>query len=165
MGGDYSRAQLEQIVSAAAAQYGIRQDIAFAQVAQESSWQPDAESAYAAGLFQFTPGTAARFGLSNADRYDPAKEAQAWGKYMRWLLDRYNGDYSLALAGYNAGEGNVDKYNGIPPFTETQNYVRKILAAAGSGGGSAITVPGAVSSGLSVSTAILLLLGLFLISD
>lgn len=78
---------------------------------------------------QLTPPTAARFGCRNAS--DPAANVEAGTRYLRTLLERFNGDVSLALAGYNAGEGSVSKYRGIPPFPETRNYVRKIVSRYG----------------------------------
>ena len=74
---------------------------------------------------QLTAPTAARFGCRNAS--DPAANVEAGTRYLRALLERFNGDVSLALAGYNAGEGSVSKYRGIPPFPETRNFVRKIV--------------------------------------
>ena len=78
---------------------------------------------------QLMPDTAKRFG--NKDPYDSVSNIEAGTKYLKWLLKRFNGDVELALAGYNAGEGAVDKYNGIPPYNETQNYVKKIVANYG----------------------------------
>jgi soluble lytic murein transglycosylase-like protein len=79
----------------------------------------------ASGLMQLMPATAERFGVKNI--FDPRENILAGAKYLRWLLDRFNGDVRLALAGYNAGEGAVQIYgNQIPPFLETQNYVRMI---------------------------------------
>jgi len=74
---------------------------------------------------QLMPGTAARFGVTNI--FDPKQNIDAGSRYMKWLLNRFQGDLSLALAGYNAGEGAVDKYGWrIPPYAETQEYVRRI---------------------------------------
>ena len=78
---------------------------------------------------QMMPATAKRFGLK--DPFDPAANVEAGTKYLKFLLKRFNGDVSLALAGYNAGEGSVDKYQGVPPYGETQNYVKKISATYG----------------------------------
>ena len=78
---------------------------------------------------QLMPATAKRFGCY--DPHDSAANIKAGTKYLAWLLKRFDGDVSLALAGYNAGEGAVDKYNGVPPYNETQNYVRKIVANYG----------------------------------
>ncbi|HSB28060.1 MAG TPA: lytic transglycosylase domain-containing protein [Pyrinomonadaceae bacterium] len=92
---------------------------------QESKYQTAARShAGAEGLMQLMPDTAKRFGCSHPD--NPEDNVEAGTKYLSWLLKRFDGNVQLALAGYNAGEGNVDKYNGVPPFNETQNYVRII---------------------------------------
>lgn len=123
-----STAELIELLRGYAQRYGINENIAIAQINQESRFNPGAGSpAGAQGIAQFMPATARRFGV---DVWDVNSSFDGWGRYMRWLLDRYNGNYSFALAGYNAGEGNVDKYGGIPPFAETQAYVRNILAAA-----------------------------------
>jgi soluble lytic murein transglycosylase-like protein len=78
---------------------------------------------------QLMPATAKRFKCD--DRNDPAANVEAGTKYLRWLLKRFDGDVALALAGYNAGEGNVDKHGGVPPFDETQKYVRIITGRYG----------------------------------
>jgi soluble lytic murein transglycosylase-like protein len=79
----------------------------------------------ARGLMQLMPGTAARFGVSSI--WDPRQNIEGGARYMRFLLDQFDGDVPLALAGYNAGEGAVMKYgNRIPPYSETQEYVRRI---------------------------------------
>jgi len=114
-----------------AAKYGIDRNIAIWQLWQENKFRSSGCSgAGACGIAQFIPATAERFGVN---RSDVESSLDGWGRYMRWLLDQsyIAGDYRLALAGYNAGEGNVKKYGGIPPFTETQNYVREILSNAG----------------------------------
>lgn len=119
-------------IYAIADQYGIDRGIALAQIKQESGCRPGVCSgAGACGIAQFMPTTAARFGIT--DRTNVDQSLQGWGQYMRYLLDRYNGDYAKALAGYNAGEGSVDRYGGVPPFKETKNYVASILRALGIG--------------------------------
>jgi soluble lytic murein transglycosylase-like protein len=125
----YTKEELKQIVRDAANKYGIDENIALAQINQESGFNPTIGSNKGAlGIAQFIASTAAQYGLT--DRTDPVASMDAWGQYMSRLLTLFNGDYSLALAGYNAGEGNVKKYGGIPPFRETQNYVKSILGAA-----------------------------------
>lgn len=93
---------------------------------QESTFKPRAMSHKGArGLMQLMPGTAARFGVTSI--WDPKQNIEGGTRYMRWLLDKFEGNVNLALAGYNAGEGAVMKYgNRIPPYSETQEYVRRI---------------------------------------
>lgn len=93
---------------------------------QESSFKSRAISPKGArGLMQLMPGTAARYGVTNI--FDPKQNIEGGARYLRFLLDRFDGDLNLALAGYNAGEGAVEKYGWrIPPYAETQEYVRRI---------------------------------------
>jgi hypothetical protein len=106
--------------------YGIDPLLIYAQMHQESSFKIRATSHKgASGLMQLMPATARRFGVTSI--YDPRQNIDAGVKYMRWLLDTFRGDVTLALAGYNAGEGAVMKYGwNIPPYRETQEYVRRI---------------------------------------
>ena len=106
--------------------YGVDPLLIYAQMHQESSFKLRAVSYKGArGLMQLMPATAARFGVT--DIYNPQQNIDAGVKYMRWLLDTFGQDVDLALAGYNAGEGAVIKYgNVIPPYQETQEYVRRI---------------------------------------
>ncbi len=108
--------------------YSIDPLLIYSQMHQESSFKVQATSYKgASGLMQLMPATARRFGVTKI--YDPKQNIEAGIKYMRWLLDTFNGDVALALAGYNAGEGAVMKYGwNIPPYRETQEYVRRISA-------------------------------------
>jgi hypothetical protein len=109
---------------------GVDPRFIHAVIKQESQYDPDATSpAGAKGLMQLMPATAKRFHCD--DLKDQACNVEAGTKYLAWLLKRFNGDVSLALAGYNAGEGAVDKYQGIPPYHETGNYVKRIVANYG----------------------------------
>ena len=83
-------------------------------------------------VFQWSPQTAKRFGVE--DSFDVSQNVDAGARYMSWLLERYSGRTDLALAGYNAGEHAVDKYDGIPPYAETQTYVTRVLSRAGNMG-------------------------------
>lgn len=99
-------------------------------IAAESNFETTATSAKSAqGLMQLIPETAERFNVLNA--YNATQNIRAGLSYVRWLLSYYQGDVRLALAAYNAGEGNVDKYKGVPPFKETRQYVQKVLALYG----------------------------------
>ena len=121
---------LDLIIFRAAKREGVDPRFIHAVIQQESKYDPDATSpAGARGLMQLMPATAKRFKCD--ELADQACNVKAGTKYLAWLLKRFNGDVSLALAGYNAGEGAVDKYQGIPPYSETQNYVKKIVANYG----------------------------------
>ncbi|MEO8380904.1 MAG: lytic transglycosylase domain-containing protein [Acidobacteriota bacterium] len=82
----------------------------------------------ALGLMQVMPETARRFGFDAARLHDPVHNVAAGATYLRWLLERYDGDLDRVLAAYNAGEGAVDKYKGIPPYRETQDFVKRVRA-------------------------------------
>lgn len=121
---------LDLIIFHAGKRAGVDPRFIHAVIQQESKYDPKATSAAGAkGLMQLMPDTGKRFHCS--DLKDNACNVEAGTKYLAWLLKRFNGDVSLALAGYNAGEGAVDKYKGIPPYQETENYVKKIVANYG----------------------------------
>jgi soluble lytic murein transglycosylase-like protein len=121
---------IDRLIYNAGEKYGVDPRFIHAVIWQESKYKPVARSQVGAqGLMQLMPDTAKRFGCKDAN--DPEQNIEAGTHYLRWLLERFSGNISLALAGYNAGEGSVDKYSGIPPYTETENYVRDIEARYG----------------------------------
>lgn len=116
---------LDRIIFEAGQKQGIDPRFLHAVIWQESKYQMRARShAGAQGLMQLMPDTAKRFGCD--DPHDPVENIEAGTKYLSWLLKRFSGNVELALAGYNAGEGAVDKYDGVPPYNETRNYVKII---------------------------------------
>jgi len=119
--------ELEYAVSRAAQQYHLQPALLLAVMKAESSFNPVAVSkAGAVGLMQLIPETALRHGVRNL--YDASENIAGGAKHLRYLLDRFHGNVRLALAAYNAGEHKVDRYGKIPPYKETQNYVKKVLA-------------------------------------
>ncbi|MFH1873668.1 MAG: lytic transglycosylase domain-containing protein [Pseudomonadota bacterium] len=120
-------AKYAPIIQDMAAKHNVPVELICGVILQESGGKAKAVShAGAKGLMQLMPATAKRFGVK--DVFDPAQNIEGGTKYLRWLLDRFDGKMDLALAGYNAGEGNVEKYgNKIPPFKETQAYVPNVL--------------------------------------
>jgi soluble lytic murein transglycosylase-like protein len=118
-------------IDAAAASNGIDPALLKGLVSQESGFDPNARSgAGALGLTQLMPGTAAGLGVTNP--LDPVQSLQGGAKYLRQQLDRFGGDEKLALAAYNAGPGAVARFGGVPPYSETQNYVTSVLSKAAS---------------------------------
>ena len=116
---------LDRIIFEVGEREGVDPRFVHAVIWQESKYIIDARShAGAQGLMQLMPATAKRFGCE--DMNDPESNIEAGTKYLGWLLKRFDGNVELALAGYNAGEGAVDKYDGIPPYNETRNYVKII---------------------------------------
>lgn len=114
-------------ITNACAKHNLDRKIFTQLICQESRFNPNARSyAGAVGLAQLMPATARGLGLKSNEYYDPQKNAEAGAKYLKQLLVKYKGDVKKALAAYNAGMGNVAKYNGIPPFKETRNYVNTI---------------------------------------
>jgi soluble lytic murein transglycosylase-like protein len=121
---------LDLVIMHVGEQEGVDPRLIHAVIWQESKYKNEATSQVGAqGLMQLMPATAKRFNCD--DRSDAESNVTAGTKYLRFLLKRFDGNVSLALAAYNAGEGNVDKYEGIPPFGETQAYVRIITGRYG----------------------------------
>jgi soluble lytic murein transglycosylase-like protein len=115
----------QQLVTRAAERAGLPPAIVHSIARAESAYRSDALSPKGAiGLMQLMPGTAAEL---NADPHDPAQNADAGARYLRQLLEKYDGVVSKAVAAYNAGPGAVDKYHGVPPYKETIEYVQRVL--------------------------------------
>lgn len=114
------------MISDAAKKHGVDESLVRAVIKQESGFNPKATSGCGAqGLMQLMPDTAKELGCGNA--YDPYQNIMAGSKYLRQLMDRFDGNMTKAIAGYNAGPGAVEQYGGLPPYAETQNYVSKVL--------------------------------------
>ena len=112
-------------IAQAAKDYGVEEAVVRAIIHAESAFNPNALSRVGAqGLMQLMPATARRFGVANA--FDAVQNIRGGVQYLAWLLKRFNGNVALAAAGYNAGEGAVDKYGGVPPYSETQRYVQRV---------------------------------------
>lgn len=118
-------AEIKKLVEQMAPRYRLDPKLVLAVISVESAYQTNAVSSKSAqGLMQLIPATAARFGVR--DVFNPKDNIRGGMAYLRWLLNYFDGDVTLALAGYNAGEGAVKRYGGVPPYKETKNYVRKI---------------------------------------
>lgn len=145
-----TKTSLDDIFERAAAKYNVPVSLLKAIGKAESGFNPDAVSRSGAqGVMQLMPATARSLGVT--DSFDPEQNIMGGANYISQMLAKFDGDVSLALAAYNAGPGNVSKYGGIPPFTETQNYVQKVL---GYMGGDLSTPNTALYSGSSASAVI-----------
>lgn len=129
-GVDFNRLRLNTTaysneIAAAAREFGVEEAVVRAVIHAESAYNPTAIShAGAQGLMQLMPATARRFGVT--DSYDASQNIRGGVQYLAWLLRRYNNDLTLAAAGYNAGEGAVDRHGGVPPYRETRYYVQRV---------------------------------------
>lgn len=118
-------------IAAAAIKNQVPPELVLAVIQQESNFDPEAFSGEAHGLMQLTPGTAERYGLGIGEIYDPIRNIEVGTEYLGWLVRYYDGNFLKAVAAYNAGEGAVDKYDGVPPYPETQNFVDRVTAFYG----------------------------------
>ena len=120
------------LIQTYAAKHGLAPELVRAVIHTESGGNPRAVSpAGAMGLMQLMPANVKEAGIT--DPFDPEQNIAAGTRQLSGLMQQYHGNLDLALAGYNAGPGNVRKYGGVPPFAETQNYIRKVRAAMGNG--------------------------------
>lgn len=120
-------AEFEQLIKISSAKYGVNPSLVKAVIHAESGYNPNAVSRKgASGLMQLMPATARS--LKVADRFNPKDNVEGGVKYLRFLLDTFRGDVSLAVAAYNAGLTTVSKYGGIPPYNETRTYVSRVLS-------------------------------------
>lgn len=116
------------LVDSIAGRHEVDCDLVHSMIRVESNYNPLAVSSKGAlGLMQLVPSTARRFGVS--DSFDPVENVEGGVRYIKYLLNHYNGDHRLALAAYNAGEGTVERYGGVPPFPETRSYVFRVRKA------------------------------------
>jgi soluble lytic murein transglycosylase-like protein len=119
--------EFEQLIKICSSKYGVNPCLVKAVIHAESGYNPNAVSSKgASGLMQLMPGTAKS--LKVADRFNPKDNVEGGVKYLRFLLDTFKGDVSLAVAAYNAGLNKVAKYGGIPPYNETRTYVNRVLS-------------------------------------
>lgn len=156
-GVDFGRVRLDTTawaaeVRAAATEFGVDEALVRAVIHAESAFNPNAVSHKGAqGLMQLIPATAERFGVENV--FDPVQNIRGGVEYLAWLLDRFDGDVILAAAGYNAGEGNVDRHGGVPPFEETRRYVERVATLHARYREALAAAAGSAAAAASVATA------------
>ena len=125
------------LIYSAARRYELNPELIAAVVRAESAFDPRAVSTKGAvGLLQLMPATAARYGVVGEALFDPASNLDAGVRYLKWLRERFAGDLPKMLAGYNAGEGTVERYDGVPPFRETRDFIRRVYSFLGVATGS-----------------------------
>jgi hypothetical protein len=121
-----------ELIFAAARRHDLNPQLVAALIGAESAFDPQAVSAKGArGLMQLMPATAVRFGVADAELFDPERNLEAGTSYLDWLTDRFAGKLPLVLAAYNAGEGIVARFGGVPPYRETLGYLQRIYASLG----------------------------------
>lgn len=128
------RSPYGEVIYEIASRHGINPHLVAAVIHVESSFNPRAVSRRGAcGLMQLIPATARRFGIGKREIFDPRKNIEGGVRYLKWLNERFGNDPARVLAAYNAGEGAVDRFGGVPPYTETRNYVDKVFRLVGLG--------------------------------
>ena len=126
------KTKFDQLIDEAARHFDVDAGLVSAVIKAESDYNPrEVSNKGARGLMQLMPSTAERFGVTNS--FDPAANIYGGTRYLRWLLQTFDNNADLAVAAYNAGEGNVWKYNGVPPFSETVTYIKRIARHFGGG--------------------------------
>lgn len=121
-----------ELMFAAGREHALNPQLLAAMARAESSFDPGALSTKGArGLLQLMPATAERFGIGADELWDPGRNLEAAARYLRWLIERFDGDLARILAAYNAGEGVVERYDGVPPYRETRDFVGRIYGYLG----------------------------------